>query len=176
MRQAPESGLPVKRPVVIAKIVGAFGVQGWVKVRSFTDPVENALNYQPWYLRQKDRWMRVELLDARVGDKLILTQLAGFVVREEVMEWSGAEIVVERSLLPEPEADEYYWTDLIGLRVVTVDGVDFGLVDQVLETGANDVLVVRGERERLVPFISGQVVKEVDLAAGQLTVEWDPDF
>lgn len=168
--------MPVKRPVVIAKIVGAFGVQGWVKVRSFTEPAENALNYQPWYLRRNDRWTRVELIDARVGDKLILAQLAGFVVREEVLEWSGAEIVVERSLLPEPEADEYYWTDLIGLRVVTVDGVDFGLVDQVLETGANDVLVVRGERERLVPFISGQVVKDVDLAAGQLTVDWDPDF
>lgn len=177
VRRAPiNPALPVEHPVVIGQIVGVYGVKGWVKVRSFTDPAENVLSYQPWYVRHADRSMRCDVIDARVGDKVIVAQLSGFNVREEALEWVGAEIVVDRSMLPAPGPGEYYWADLIGLRVATADGVELGVIERMLETGANDVLVIRGDRERLVPFIYGQVVKDVDLAAGRMTVDWDPEF
>ena len=88
------------------------------------------------------------------------------------------EIAINREQLPRPEAGEYYWQDLTGLQVRTVNDVDLGKVTGLMETGANDVLVVKAEdgRERLIPFIREQVVTQVDLEAGTMTVDWDPEF
>jgi 16S rRNA processing protein RimM len=95
---------------------------------------------------------------------------------EQAESLCGWTISIARSQLPEPEKDEYYWSDLVGLAVVTTTGVSLGVVDHLLETGANDVLVVQGESERLIPFIQGSVVKKIDLVAGLIDVDWDPDF
>jgi len=83
---------------------------------------------------------------------------------------------VPRSALPAAGEDEYYWSDLEGLRVETLEGVDLGTVDHLIETGANDVLIVRGDRERLIPFLRPSVVREIDLVAARIRVAWDPDF
>jgi 16S rRNA processing protein RimM len=116
------------------------------------------------------------LLDGRVHGKNIVAQIEGCTSREQVSRWVGAEILVERSSLPRLEPGEYYWADLIGWKVITVTGVELGTVDYLLETGANDVVVVKGERERLIPYVMGSVIRETDPVARILRVDWDPEF
>ena len=87
----------------------------------------------------------------------------------------GADVAVHRRQLPAAEAGRYYWVDLIGLSVVNREGIALGTVIALMETGANDVLVVQGERERLIPFVLGRVVLDVDLEAGVIEVDWLPD-
>jgi 16S rRNA processing protein RimM len=166
----------VERRIVVGKIAGVYGVKGWVKVRSFTKPEENILDYAPWHLEGVGLAFDVRVLDGRKHGSGLITHLEGVTDRDQAARLVGREITVPRECLPELEAGEYYWTDLLGLRVVNLDGVEFGLVAQIMETGANDVLVVAGERERLIPYIQGQAVREVDLAAGRILVDWDADF
>jgi 16S rRNA processing protein RimM len=115
--------------------------------------------------------------DGRAHGKGVVAQLAGYADRELARELIGADIAVERAQMAAPAANEYYWTDLIGAAVVNRDGVEFGRVDHLLETGANDVLVIRGERgETLVPFVAGRYVLEVDLGRKRILVDWGSDW
>ncbi|MBI3343914.1 MAG: ribosome maturation factor RimM [Gammaproteobacteria bacterium] len=163
--------------VPVGRIIGPYGVHGWLKVYSYTQPKKNILDYAPWFIQvgQGPLEMR-RVLDGRVHGKNIVAQIEGCTSREQVSRWVGAEISVERSSLPRLEPGEYYWTDLIGWKVITVTGVELGTVDHLLETGANDVVVVKGERERLIPYIMGSVIRETDPVARILRVDWDPEF
>jgi 16S rRNA processing protein RimM len=162
--------------VELGRITGLFGVRGWVKIYSGTQPRDHILTYPTWYLQLNGRWVPVVPEEGRSHGKGMVAKIKGFDDRDRALELLDAAIAVPRSELPEPGEGEYYWTDLIGLAVVTTTGVDLGRVDELFETGANDVIVVKGERERLIPFLQGSVVTAVDLAAGRLTVDWDPDF
>ncbi|ADE14100.1 16S rRNA processing protein RimM [Nitrosococcus halophilus Nc 4] len=164
------------RYVLIGRISGVYGIQGWVRVYSYTEPRDNILRYEPWYLQQNGKWIARRLLEGRTQGKGIVVALDGIDDRDVATQWIGREIAVHREQLPPPEEGEYYWADLIGLRVITVQGVELGRVERLLETGANDVLVVQGERERLIPFRKDTIVKQVDLEQGLLRVDWDPDF
>lgn len=165
------------RLVTLGRVSGLHGVQGWLKVYSDTRPRENILNYSPWYLRQGQDWEAVSLEHGRRQGKLVLAKLQGCADRETAREWLGADIAVRRSQLQDDLAeDEFYWADLEGLRVITLEGVELGRVSHLMETGANDVLVVRGERERLLPWIWEQVIRDVNLEAGRIQVDWDPEF
>ena len=162
--------------LVMGRITGIHGVHGWVKVWSYTEPREQLLQYRVWRLRHGAQQRVVKLLQGRLQGKNLVAHLEGFDDRDqsrELMEW---EILVPRSELPELPVEEFYWADLEGLRVVTTDGQELGRVDHLMETGANDVLVVVGERERLIPYVPGEVVQAVDLEAGIIQVDWDPDF
>lgn len=164
------------RPVVVGRITRAHGVRGWVRVQSWTAPPENLLGYGPWLLREGDAWRTLAVDEVDRQPKGLIARLEGVGDRDAAERLAGREIAVPRSCLPAAEEDEYYWFDLVGLGVRTPDGRELGRVERLLETGANDVLVVRGEdRERLVPFIES-VVQEVDLEAGRLVADWDPDF
>ncbi len=162
--------------VIVGRIVGLYGIQGWVKIRSHTQPPENILNYQPWMLGTHGQWREVRIQAGRVHGKGIVAQVAGSEDRDAARGLIGADIAVYRRQLPAVEPDRYYWTDLVGLEVLDLGGRSLGKVDHLMATGANDVLVVRGERERLIPFIKDQVIKEVDLDRGILTADWDADF
>ncbi len=162
--------------VLVGRIVGVFGVRGWVKVQSYTNPRENLLKYQPWLIRNADQVYERALLDSRLGTKGIVALLAGCTDPTTALPLVGCEISVPREVFPAPEDGEYYWADLVGLRAFTLDGVDLGTVVHLVETGANDVLVVRGDRERLIPYLPEQVVRSVDLAERRLLVDWDPEF
>lgn len=162
--------------IVLGRISGLYGVQGWVKVFSHTDPKENILHYSPWYVRRGREWVSMTSDAGRVHGKGLVSHLAGCDDRDAAAALVGSEIAVEREQLPPLPPDQFYWADLVGLQVRTVDGADLGVVDHLLETGANDVLVVRGERERLIPCVWGDVVVEVDLDRGTMQVDWDPDF
>lgn len=153
-----------------------FGVQGWLKLRSHTSPPEAILNYLPWSVRLRSGEQTVADLRSRTHSKGLQIKLPGVDDRDAAEAWVGALIHVERSVLPPAGPGEYYWTDLEGLAVRNVDGADFGRVSHLFATAGNDVLVVRGERERLIPFLQPDVVKSVDLVGGQILVDWDPEF
>lgn len=162
--------------VLVGEIVAPFGVKGWVKVRSFTDPPANILKYVPWTLTTGEREQPVVVLEGRLQGTVVAARLEGVDDRDQAIALRGMKVTVPREVFPRPPKGHYYWADLVGLKVYTVDAVDLGIVTGLLETGANDVLEVKGDRERLIPFVIGPYVKEVDLDAGRMTVDWDPEF
>jgi 16S rRNA processing protein RimM len=167
--------------LVIGKIFSVHGVRGEVKVYSFTDPIDNLLKYPSWTLRRNGEVRQVELASGRSQNKVLVAKLKGLDDREEARLLAGFEICVLRSLLPDLTDGEYYWYQLEGLKVIDQLGQLLGTVDHLLETGANDVMVVKActgsldDRERLLPYTE-QCVLAVDLAAGEMRVEWDADF
>jgi 16S rRNA processing protein RimM len=160
--------------VVLGRVAGVHGLHGWVKVFSETEPRENILSYSPWYLGACAQPRHV--LGGRRQGKGLVARLAGCSDRDRAAGLVGMEIAVRRDQLSPATADELYWTDLEGLRVETESGDTLGRVHHLFSTGANDVLVVRGSRERLVPFLWGTVVDDVDFEQGLIRVRWDPDF
>lgn len=162
--------------VTMGRVSGAFGVRGWLKVRSDCEPVEQLLEYSPWQLDTGAGWRSHVLVEGKVHGSGLIAKLADIDDREQARELAGADIAVDRSQLPALAEGEYYWNDLIGLGVVTRDGQELGQVSGLMQTGTNDVLVVSGERERLIPFIREQVVLAVDAEARRIEVDWDPDF
>jgi 16S rRNA processing protein RimM len=162
--------------VEVGEIVGAFGVLGWVKVRSFTDPPANILNYIPWALGSSEAPRSAMLVEGRPQGAAVVARLQGVEDRDQAIALKGTRILVPRQCFPDASPGTYYWADLIGLDVLTVAGVALGKVRGLLETGANDVLDVKGERDRLIPFVVGEFVKNVDRAESLITVDWDPEF
>ena len=152
-----------------------FGVRGWVKVFSYTDPREAVLNYDSWLLGREGDWRPAKVAEGQRHGKTVVVRIDGFDDRDQAATLIGNEIAVTRDELPETEDGHYYWLDLQGLRVVGTDGFEFGTVAYLLETGAHDVMVVKGETERLIPFVKDEVVIDVDLALGVITVDWEWD-
>lgn len=159
----------------MGRISGLFGVHGWMKVFSETSPRTNILDYDSWYLSIKGEWKEYRLEGGHAQGRGVVVSLEGFGDRDQAAELLGAEIAVSRQQMPVTGEEEYYWTDLEGARIITLDGIDLGRVERLFSTGSNDVMVVRGGRERLIPFVDGTVVK-VDLEQGLITVDWDPEF
>jgi 16S rRNA processing protein RimM len=168
-------GAPTReRMLVLGRIVGVHGVRGWVKVFSETEPRENIFGYSPWYIGEA-REPR-EPAEGRPQGKGLVARLLGCDDRDQAAALVGQEIRVRRNQLPPPGVEELYWADLEGLAVETHDGRMLGEVDHLFATPGNDVLVVKGERERLIPFLWGAVVKNVDFERGSILVDWDPEF
>ena len=166
--------LPAKW-VLLGRIVGVYGVKGWVRIESHTRPREAIFGYSPWGLGLKSGWERHTVLNGEAHNKSLVARIEGVDDRELARELIGIEIAVPREDLPSAEKGEIYWADLIGCSVVNQEDQDFGKVTGLLETGANDVLIVEGERERLIPY-TDDTVKEVDLDRALIKVDWDEDF
>ena len=164
-----------ERRILLGRVLGAFGVRGELKLQSFTDPPAKLLKYQPWVLVHRGVEREVSQARGRDTAKGVLLILPDITDRDQADALAGAEVWVPRSRLPAPKPGEYYWVDLEGLRVVNKEGVVLGTVSHLFETAANDVIVVGGERDRLIPFLDDYVLG-VDFEAGQVTVDWDPDF
>lgn len=162
--------------LIVGRISGLYGVRGWVKIQSHTDPRENLLSFDHWLIGSGDQWRVAKLTDGRRHGKGVVARIAGYEDRDKAVGLVGLEIAIERDQLPELESDDFYWTDLEGLEVRTCAGVTLGRVDHLIATGANDVLVVAGEREHLIPYLPEQVVKAVHLREGWMEVDWDPEF
>ena len=179
----------------MGRVTAPFGVKGWVKIYALTAQPGNLRNYPVWWVRSDGDWREVNVVAAKVHGTMLVAQLAGIDSREAAAALKGLEIGVPREQMPDAASDEFYWADLIGLRVVNTEQHEFGRVVRVVQTGANDVLVVtddngkeRGEgnkpadstkrekaREILIPFIAGAIVK-VDVAAGVIAVDWGRDY
>lgn len=171
--------------LVVGQLAGVFGVKGWVKVRSFTQPEQNILGYAPWRLRTPSGVQTVDIDEYNLRPQGLVVHFKGIDDRDVAALLGCAEIEVDKAELPELPAGEYYWHQLIGLNVVTeVEGEDciLGRIADMMETGANDVMVIRpdegsfDDRERLVPYVPGVYVDRVDLATGEIRVNWDPEF
>ena len=168
---------PSARRILLGRVHGAFGVRGELKLESFTEPANAILRYQPWILRDAQGRER-ELAGARgrLTAKGIVATFPDVADRDAAEALRGSEVWVARSALPPPKPGEYYWVDLEGLRVVNVEGVDFGRVSHLFSTGANDVLVAEGERERMIPFLQPDYIVSIDFDDGVVTVDWDAEF
>jgi 16S rRNA processing protein RimM len=162
--------------VALGRISGLFGVKGWLKVHSYTEPRDNIVAFAVWTVRQRgvDRIMEIE--DGRGHGGNVVAKLRGVDDRDQARELIGADVLVARAVLPDCEPGEYYWTDLEGLEVRALDGELLGIVDHLIATGANDVLVLEGAAGRMVPFVVGEVIRSVDLDAGVIVADWSPEF
>ena len=162
--------------VVVGRITSVFGIRGWVKIASFTDPLENLLAYQPWLLNEAGHWRQAAVAETASRNKGFIARMVDCDDRDAASRFTGLDIGVPRRTLPAAGEDEFYWSDLVGCRVETVDGTDLGRIERMLATGANDVMIVKSEeRERLVPFTAA-AVPSVDLAQRRVVVNWDPEF
>jgi 16S rRNA processing protein RimM len=173
------------RRLTLGRVAGVYGVKGWVKLHSFTRPIENLLEYRDvWLVRGTDAagGYEAKLLEGRIhGDGLVarLTGPEGRVIedRDVAATMIGSEIQVDRSRLPEPDEGEFYWADLVGLSVRNEEGVALGTVESLTSNGAQDVLVVRdGQVERLIPFVQGPIIRSVNLGANEIVADWQPDY
>ena len=166
-----------ERLVILGHVSGVYGVRGWLKIYSETDPVQNIVKYDPWFIQKDKAWQQIKPLQGKKHGKGVVVQLEGYNDRDQSAELKGCKIAVRREQRPAgADREEYYWTDLEGLRVENIEGFYLGEISHLFETGSNDVMVIKGDTERLVPYISEQVVKSVDLDNGLMIVDWDPDF
>ncbi len=163
--------------IEVGKISGVYGVQGWVRIFSHTDPRDGILQYNPWYLRLNNEWVEIELEEGRshMGEKSVVAKLAGYDDRDVVREIMDARIAIRKEQLPDLE-DEFYWSELIGLTVKTEKGEVLGVIDSMMETGAHDVMILQGNRERLIPYVWDDIILEVSLEDQEMIVDWDPEF
>lgn len=162
--------------VILGRVSGVFGVKGWLKVQSYTEPRDNIVGFGAWTLRMNGVDHAFEVEDGHSHAGSVVAKLHGVDDREQAREWIGADIVVARERLPAIAQGELYWTDLEGLEVRTTTGIVLGKVDHLLATGGNDVLVLDSVPQRLIPFVVGAVVKEVNLESGHIVVDWSPDY
>lgn len=173
--------------VILGRVTSVYGIKGWVKVFSETEPMQGILEYRPWLIKPKNQdWQPVNLVGGKQHGKGLIVQFEGCNDRNWAMRYCGATIAVPKDSLPALDEDDFYWHQLEGLRVYTEDDAGreilLGRVDHLMSTGSNDVLVVKGftesidGRERLLPYLPGQVIKGVDLQAGEIRVDWDPEF
>jgi 16S rRNA processing protein RimM len=173
----------VDKEVILGKVGAVYGVKGWVKIHSFTDEQEAILDYFPWSLKLGNKTKSVEISDWRKHNNGLIVKVNDIDDRDLAQALVGSDIIVTEEALPDLPEGEFYWRDLIGMSVVNIQGYDLGAVSDLLETGANDVLVVKansndgfGKKERLIPYLFEQVVKEISAENKQICVDWDPGF
>lgn len=178
-----QTDLSPENPIVMGKLGAAFGIRGWLKVFSSTEDAESIFDYQPWFIQRAGKWQQVELESWKRHSQEIIIKVKGIDDRDAAALLTNCEVVVDANSLPSLEEGDYYWKDLIGCKVTTSKGYELGKVVDLMETGSNDVLVVKanlkdafGVKERLIPFLNEQVIKKVDLATGFIEVDWDPGF
>jgi 16S rRNA processing protein RimM len=161
--------------ICVGHVLGAQGIKGWIRVHSNTSPRENIVSYSPWFIEQGDELKKVKV-KGRLQGKNVVAKLQGIDDRTQAEALIGCQLFIDAQQLPGLEAGEYYWSDLVGLSVETLQAEPLGVISAMLETGADDVMVLQGERERLIPFVLDEIVREVDLGNRRLVVDWSPEY
>lgn len=162
--------------IVVGRFGRVHGIKGLITVHSYTEPRENILQYTQWHARINNKWQPLNLVNLEMNDKHILAQLKDFTDRDQAASLTNIEIGVPREQLPELAQGEYYWHQLIGMRVVNQQGEPLGTVVDILATGSNDVLIVEGDKRQLIPYLPGRSIIEVNASLQQIVVDWDADF
>ena len=164
-----------EKKLLVGKINGFFGVQGWVKIFSYTKPRKNILEYQPWYFLDNETYKVIEITSGREQSKTIVAQVKGINNRDEALQLIGKDLYINKDRLPEIDNDAHYWHELTGFRVINKNEVDLGIVDYLVDTGSNHVLVTKGETEHWIPYIEPFLVS-VDKHKKVISVDWDENF
>lgn len=159
----------------MGRIAAPYAVKGWVKIQTFTEYLDSLLDYPVWWLGKSGQWREREVVEAKIHGQFLLAHLEGVDDRDAAEALNGHEVAVARAELPDAEEDEYYWSDLIGFQVVNLAGETLGRLDGFLETGAHDVMRVRGEKEFLIPF-TAPIVDRVELEDKRIVVDWGLDY
>jgi 16S rRNA processing protein RimM len=169
--------------IILGKVGAVYGIKGWLKIHSLTDEIDAIHDYFPWSLKLGNKTQTVEITDWRKHNKGLIVKVGNIDDRDQAQALVGSEILTSESSLPDLPQGEFYWRDLIGMNVVTTKGYDLGVVSDMMETGANDVLVVKanlkdgfGKKERLIPYLMDQVILSVSKENKQICVDWDPGF
>lgn len=161
--------------VVMGQISAPYGIKGWIRILPFTETTESLLDFPVWWLGGEGQWRESRVLEAHVHGKSIVANIEASPDRNAAERLKGLQIGVPRGSLPDAGKNEYYWSDLIGLRVISAGGADLGVVANVIETGANDVLEVRGGEVHLIPFVSDYIL-DVDMENGKILADWGTDW
>ena len=161
--------------VVMGRVVAPYGVIGWLKIVPDTEEFDSLLDYKTWWIGKDSDWRELKVESAKIHNDVLVVKLQSIDDRDAAVACKGKQIAVPRASLPKLKSEEYYWSDLIGLAVKNQQNVDFGKITDVFATGANDVIVATGDKERLIPYIA-QVIVEVDLDAKTMLVDWDAEF
>lgn len=164
------------KQIIIGRIGSVYGVKGWLKIISFTEPAENIFTYQPWQLFIQQKWQPVSVKNFNTHGTHLIVLLDLCTNREDARQYTGLEIGIFRQQLPNLPNNEYYWSDLEGLKVVNKEGYLLGTVDHLFATGSNDVLVITGKKKYLIPYLLDQFILHIDLNNQTILVDWDPDF
>jgi len=162
--------------LIVGKFGAPFGVHGWVKIHSATDPIKAILDYQPWYIKLNEAWKPLTLITYKIHNKGLIAQIEGYDNPETVSELKNLEIYVLKTTLPKLSDDEIYWADLEGMQVYNKTGVHLGKIDHLISTGSNDVMIIIGERRHLIPFIRNDVVININKEKQEVLVDWDENF
>ncbi len=163
--------------VIMGRIVAPYGVFGWLKVLPETEQLDGLLDYKTWWIGKDNDWRELKVEEAKIHNDVIVVKLQGITERDGALACKGKQVAVPRALLPKLKADEYYWSDLIGLNVKNQQNVDFGKIIDVFATGANDVIAAKSEAgiERLIPYIESAILA-VNMVDKTMLVDWDADF
>jgi 16S rRNA processing protein RimM len=159
----------------MGRIAAPFGVKGWVKLQPYSEDPGTLMDFESWRVGRGEQYRQFSVEAVQDHGNALVAKLVGIDDRDAAYALRGQEVSVERADLPPPEDNEFYWSDLVGLRAINREGVELGKVDSLMETGAHDVLVIKGTRTHLVPFVAAFVGK-VDLAGGTVEVDWGEDW
>ncbi|WP_225639390.1 ribosome maturation factor RimM [Candidatus Profftia sp. (ex Adelges kitamiensis)] len=170
-------------PIIIGVIGAPFGILGWVRLFSFTEKIENIFKYQPWFIQISMKLQYVEIENWKNSKYSLIIKFKGFNDRNKAQILNNCNVIVESLRFPKLEDGNYYWKDLINCQIVTTKGYKLGNIIGIIETGSNDVMVIKknlkdkvGIKKHLIPFITGQVIKKIDLITHIIEVDWDPNF
>jgi len=165
--------------VPVGKISGVFGVKGWMKIFSFTEPRKNILSYSPIYMSRKGEWIEMEVSGGRAQGKGVVMGLVSITDPDQALALIGSQLAIKKTQLKPTAKDEFYWSQLIGLTVVNLNDEILGQVDSLLETGAHDVLFVKDKErktEQLIPYVVEDIIQLIDLDKGIIQVDWELDY
>ncbi|MFP3029531.1 MAG: ribosome maturation factor RimM [Arsenophonus sp.] len=174
----------IANSIALGKLGSAYGIRGWLRIFSFTEYTEDIFKYQPWFIQRAGQWwQQLELEGWKHHNQDIIIKIKHIDDRNAANLMTNYKIIIDSEQLPELEDNEYYWKDLIGCQVITTKGYSFGYVQNLMETGSNDVLIIKANlkdafdiKERLIPFLDEQIIKNIDLTSKTIEVDWDPSF
>ncbi|MFP3019474.1 MAG: ribosome maturation factor RimM [Arsenophonus sp.] len=168
-------------PIVLGILGSSYGIYGWFRIFSYTEYTENIFKYQPWFIQRSGEWKRLKLEDWKYHNKDIIIKIKNIDNRNLSNSITNCKIIVDAKQLPVLKDNDYYWKDIIGCKVITTKGYNLGYVKNLMETGSNDVLIIKANlkdafhiKERLIPFLNEKVIKNIDLSTKIIKVDWDP--
>ena len=162
------------KKIYLGKITGVHGIKGWLKIQSYSSPPENILNYPSWIINNKGEEDFYSIEQGRKQNNKIVVKLEKIDDRNTAESLINSKIQILRSDLPKLSNENYYWSDLVGLSVLNSEETVIGKIESLIETGANDVMVIITLKDEriLIPFVMHEIIKEVNVELNYIKIDW----